>query len=352
MATPKRAPAQKKPYMNLPGFQLTPRVPQKRGMQLKPVSQQKEVASDRYKFGQDKELASKQARNSQNPRNRDGLKRGWSVPKWHTPKRKNANTPTLKQASPKRKSLSVTTEPLESLAVEASAEEITTHITITKQTESLKQAPIEDSKNNSPSVAKPLPAIDAQPIAQENQEMINQVIYANTAYTDQAGRSFIQVSLLEEIWEIDWVQPLSLNWNQEWVEARSDLKIHIQDVREEQSNKILWIKGELELIALGTVVDTKRVMHETVRLPFTATILPPSFLQTKGELQAAPGPTLPLPNARWAETGDWRAVLLSDPFQHPSSHSGMRGCNGVASISGRVWWFRKQFLPLPMSGSK
>lgn len=349
MATPKRAPAQKKPYMNLPGFQLTPRVPQKKATQLKPVSQQKDVASDRYKFGQDKELAPRQARNSQNPRNRDGLKRRWPLPKWQTPKRKNPNYQAQKQTAPRSKTFSVHTEPPESSAAKAPAEQVT--ISITKQTEPVKQAPREEGKNNSSS-AGPLPSNEARAIAQQNNEVINQVIYANTAYTDQAGRSFIQVSLLEEIWEIDWVQPLSLNWNQEWEELRSDLKIHIQDTREEQNNKILWIKGELEVIALGTVVDTKRVMHETVRLPFTATILPPSFLQSKGELQAAPGPTFPLPNARWAETGDWRAVLLSDPFQQPASHTGMRGYNGVASISGRIWWFRKQFLPLPMGGSK
>ncbi|MED1798800.1 hypothetical protein [Brevibacillus porteri] len=188
-------------------------------------------------------------------------------------------------------------------------------------------------------------SMDAKDLTQENNRPQQELIQAKVVYVEKAGQSFMQVAFLEEIWDVEWVHSLRVPWKLDWKEMECQSKIDVQHVRHDDSKKIVWLSGEVEIKGLGFTVHSQKVEHETIRIPFTSTVLRPSLpkanVGTSAILLTAPA----CPTNRWVETGDWQINITADPLTH--SQSGWKGFSGLATISGRVWWYRKQLVPVP-----
>ncbi|AWX56351.1 hypothetical protein AB432_015475 [Brevibacillus brevis] len=199
----------------------------------------------------------------------------------------------------------------------------------------------------SPQSAPDIPPIskDARDLTKENNRSQPELIQAKVVYVENAGQSLMQVAILEEIWDVEWVHSLRVPWKLDWKEVECQSKIDVQHVRHDDSKKIVWLSGELEIKGVGVTVDSQKVEHETIRLPFTSTVLRPSLpkenVGTSAILLTAPAC---LTN-RWVETGDWQINITAEPLTH--SQSGWKEFSGLATISGRVWWYRKQLVPVP-----
>jgi hypothetical protein len=187
--------------------------------------------------------------------------------------------------------------------------------------------------------------MDAKNLPQENNRVQEELIQAKVVYVERTGQSFMQVAFLEEIWDVEWVHSLCVPWQLNWKEVECQSKIDVQNVRYDDSKKIIWLAGELEIKGLGITVHSQKVEHETIRIPFTSTVLRPSLPQatvgTNEILLKAPA----CPTNRWVETGEWQINLMADPLTH--SQSEWKEFSGLATISGRVWWYRKQLVPVP-----
>ncbi|NRR00718.1 hypothetical protein HP570_00490 [Brevibacillus sp. RS1.1] len=198
-----------------------------------------------------------------------------------------------------------------------------------------------------PQSTSPTPptSMEAKTLTEENNRSKQELIQAKVVYVENVGQSFMQVAFLEEIWDVEWVHSLRVPWKLEWKEVECQSKIDVQHVRHEDSKKIVWLSGELEVQALGVTVHSQKVEHETIRIPFTATVLRPSIpkgnVATNAIFHGAPT----CPTNRWIETGDWQINITADPLTH--SQSTWKEFSGLATISGRVWWYRKQLVPAP-----
>ncbi|TKI55403.1 hypothetical protein E8L90_08065 [Brevibacillus antibioticus] len=188
-------------------------------------------------------------------------------------------------------------------------------------------------------------SMDAQDLTKENNRSQEELIQAKVVYVENTGQSFMQVAFLEEIWDVEWVHTLRVPWKLDWKEMECQSKIDVQDVRHDESKKIVWLSGELEVKGLGFTVHSQKVEHETIRIPFSSTVLRPSLpkenVGTSAILLTAPA----CPTNRWVETGNWQINIVADPLTH--SQAGWKEFSGLATISGRVWWYRKQLVPVP-----
>ncbi|MGK5508445.1 hypothetical protein [Brevibacillus formosus] len=193
-------------------------------------------------------------------------------------------------------------------------------------------------------ITTPIP-MDDKDLPQENNRAQQELIQAKVVYVENTGQSYMQVAFLEEIWDVEWVHSLRVPWRLQWKEVECQSKIDFQHVRHDDSKKIVWLSGELEIKGLGVTVHSQKVEHETVRIPFTSTVLRPSLPKenagTSAILLTAPA----CPTSRWVETGDWQINITTDPLTH--SQSEWKEFRGLATISGRVWWYRKQLVPVP-----
>ncbi|MCM3140994.1 hypothetical protein [Brevibacillus sp. MER 51] len=196
-----------------------------------------------------------------------------------------------------------------------------------------------------PVAATTPPPMNAKDRTQENNSSLQELIQAKVVYVENAGQSFMQVAFLEEIWDVEWVHSLRVPWKLEWKEVECQSKIHVQHVRHDDSKKIVWLSGELEIKGVGVTVHSQKVEHETIRIPFTSTVLRPSLPKENAGTSAIllTGPACPI--NRWVETGDWQINLTAEPLTH--SQSEWKEFSGLATISGRVWWYRKQLVPVP-----
>ncbi|MED1918063.1 hypothetical protein P4V64_22325 [Bacillus thuringiensis] len=208
------------------------------------------------------------------------------------------------------------------------------------------QAPVNQTATEqlSPQSVAPT-SMDAKDLTQENNSAQEELIQAKVVYVERTGQSFMQVAFLEEIWEVEWVHSLRVPWKLDWKEVEYQSKIDVQHVRHDDSKKIVWLSGELEIKGLGVIVHSEKLEHETIRIPFNSTVLRPSLpianVGTNAILLTAPA----CPMNRWVETGDWQINITADPLTH--SQSGWKEFSGLATISGRVWWYRKQLVPVP-----
>lgn len=180
--------------------------------------------------------------------------------------------------------------------------------------------------------------------SQESNRAQHELIQAKVVYAEGIGQSMMQVSLLEEIWDVEWVHALRVPWKQNWNEVECHSKIEVHHIRHDDHKKVIWIAGDLEIKALGTTVQSQKLQHETIRIPFTSTVLRPSLPTAKVVTSAIPPRVPACPADRWVEAGDWQITLIADPLMN--TNSGCKKFSGLASISGRVWWYRKQLVPV------
>ncbi|EJL20610.1 hypothetical protein [Brevibacillus sp. BC25] len=198
-----------------------------------------------------------------------------------------------------------------------------------------------------PQSTSPTPpaSMDAKDLTQENNSAQQELIHAKVVYVERTGQSFMQVAFLEEIWDVEWTHSLRVPWKLDWKEVECQSKIDVQHVRHDDSKKIVWLSGELEIKGLGVTVHSEKVEHETIRIPFNSTVLRPSLpkanVGTSAILLTAPA----CPTNRWVEMGEWQITVMADPLTH--SQSEWKEFSGLATISGRVWWYRKQLVPVP-----
>ncbi|WP_409174010.1 hypothetical protein [Brevibacillus fortis] len=187
--------------------------------------------------------------------------------------------------------------------------------------------------------------MDTKDLPQENNRAQEELIQAKVVYVERTGQSFMQVAFLEEIWDVEWVHSLRVPWKLDWKEVECQSKIDVQHVRHDDSKKLIWVSGELEIKGLGVTVHSEKLEHETIRIPFNSTVLraslPKANVGTSAILLTAPA----CPTNRWVETGEWQINLMADPLTH--SQSEWKEFSGLATISGRVWWYRKQLVPVP-----
>lgn len=169
------------------------------------------------------------------------------------------------------------------------------------------------------------------------------VVYPKIPFLEEQDGSFVLVSLLEEIWNVDWEHPVSIKWGQKWSELRYEIEVEPKDIRHNQSGLILWISGNILLSRIGTAQGDSKVLHETLTIPFSTTILHPSLTKSSEE-KINPQDLPPYHDKIWTETGDWKAMLMANPLKMASSDT--QECDGFIHITGRIWWFRKQLLPL------
>ncbi|MGG4454089.1 hypothetical protein [Brevibacillus porteri] len=188
-------------------------------------------------------------------------------------------------------------------------------------------------------------SMEAKDLTQENNRTQQELIQAKVVYVENTRQSFMQVAFLEEIWDVEWVHTLRVPWKLDWKEMEYQSKIDVQNVRHDDSKKIVWLSGELEIKGLGITVHSEKLEHETIRIPFNSTVLRPSLpkanVGTSAILLTAPA----CPTNRWVETGEWQITVMADPLAH--SQSEWKEFSGLATISGRVWWYRKQLVPVP-----
>lgn len=201
------------------------------------------------------------------------------------------------------------------------------------------------SPHSTPTAAPTSAPMDAKDLTQENNKALQELIQAKVVHVESTGQSFMQVAFLEEIWDVEWVHSLRVPWRLDWKEVECQSKIDIQHVRHDDGKKIIWLSGELEIKGLGITVHSQKLEHETIRIPFTSTVLRPSLpkenVGTSAIFLTAPA----CPTNRWVETGDWQINIMAEPLAH--SQSGWKEFSGLATISGRVWWYRKQLVPVP-----
>lgn len=157
---------------------------------------------------------------------------------------------------------------------------------------------------------------------------------------DQAA-SFTEVSLLDAIWDIGWEQFIQVQWEHDWKDVRYEAKLMIEDTRiDEAESTFVWLTGQVRLTAIGTTLDSPDLRHQMTFIPFSSTVLRP--FSEKRPLDPKSCDILPpyQPSIR-AETGDWhvKAVLERDQADGQMAR-------GMIHVSGRVWWFRKQLIPL------
>ncbi|WP_429841561.1 hypothetical protein [Brevibacillus sp. FIR094] len=188
-------------------------------------------------------------------------------------------------------------------------------------------------------------SMEAKDLTQENNRTQQELIQAKVVYVEKTGQSFMQVAFLEEIWDVEWVHTLRVPWKLDWKEMECQSKIDVQHVRHDDSKKIVWLSGELEIKGLGFTVHSQKVEHETIRIPFTSTVLRPSMPKENVGASAILLTAPACPTNRWVETGDWQINITANPLTH--SQSGWKEFSGLATISGRVWWYRKQLVPVP-----
>ncbi|BAH44037.1 hypothetical protein BBR47_30600 [Brevibacillus brevis NBRC 100599] len=207
-----------------------------------------------------------------------------------------------------------------------------------------KQTATEQVTPQSTSLTTPT-STEAKSLTEENNRSEQELIQAKVVYVENVGQSFMQVAFLEEIWDVEWVHSLRVPWKLEWKEVECQSKIDVQHVRHDDRKKIVWLSGKLEIQALGVTVHSQKVEHETNRIPFTATVLRPSLPKENVATSAILHPAPTCPTNRWIETGDWQINITADPLTH--SQSVWKEFSGLATISGRVWWYRKQLVPVP-----
>jgi hypothetical protein len=168
------------------------------------------------------------------------------------------------------------------------------------------------------------------------------VIYPRIPYTEQQNETYALVSLLEEIWDVDWEHPVSIKWGQKWSELRCEIDVKVKEIRHNQSGSILWVSGDFLLTRIGTSENDNKLLHETLTIPFTTTILHPSMDKSYAET-LRPDDLPPYHEKLWTETGDWKASLIANPLKNEPSETGEY--DGFIHVTGRIWWFRKQLLP-------
>lgn len=169
------------------------------------------------------------------------------------------------------------------------------------------------------------------------------VVFPNISFTDQKNRSFMQVSMLEEIWEVNWEHPVHVKWGRKWSSVHYEIQIDVKEVRHDQSGGILWIRGEIQFTGLGMVDSTSKIQHETLFIPFTATVLHPTF-EMPIEDNELPQDLPTYNDSMWTESGNWRAELIANPIKMELSEKDEY--DGIIRITGRVWWFRKKLIPV------
>ncbi|MBW5467117.1 hypothetical protein GPJ61_04415 [Brevibacillus formosus] len=187
--------------------------------------------------------------------------------------------------------------------------------------------------------------MDAKEHKQDRNSAQQEPIQAKVVYVERASQSFMQVAFLEEIWDVEWAHSLRVPWKLEWKEVECQSKIDVQHVRHDDSKKIVWLSGELEIKGLGVTVHSEKLEHETIRIPFTSTVLRPSLPRANVGTSALVLTAPSCPTNRWVETGEWQINIMADPLTH--SQSEWKEFSGLATISGRVWWYRKQLVPVP-----
>lgn len=169
------------------------------------------------------------------------------------------------------------------------------------------------------------------------------VSYPNIFFHVQKNGAYIQVDLLEEIWDVDWEHSLQVKWGRKWSDIRYEIQIAVKEVRHDLNGAILLVSGEIQLRGIGSSEGTDKLHHETLFFPFSSTVLHPSF-QKSMEYTEVPVDIPDYNQNLWTETGDWRAELVANPIRMEASDKGEY--YGMIRITGRVWWFRKQLIPL------
>lgn len=168
------------------------------------------------------------------------------------------------------------------------------------------------------------------------------VTHPKIAYTQEVNRSLILHSVLLEIWDVEWNHPVSVHWGCEWLWHRCEVQISVTDCRHDQTGSLLWLTGDFILTGVGAPHDDPALRHETIMIPFTTTILRPSSLPKAKIVQ---NPSLPpYPNSIWIEASDWNVSWVESPLRMDTHEE-----HGVFCITGRVWWFQKQLVPLDSS---
>jgi hypothetical protein len=168
------------------------------------------------------------------------------------------------------------------------------------------------------------------------------VIYPKIPYTEQQNGTYVLVSLLEEIWDVDWEHPVSIKWGQKWSVLRYEIDVKVKEIRHNQSGSILWVSGEFLLTRIGTSANDLKLLHETLTIPFATTILHPSLEKSDAKI-LRPDDLPPYHEKLWTETGDWKVMLIANPLKMEPSETGEY--DGFIQVTGKIWWFRKQLLP-------
>ncbi|GED24433.1 hypothetical protein BAG01nite_05350 [Brevibacillus agri] len=343
MAVPqlKRASAKKPPFLNHGELKRAPKSPQQTFLRVKQQLAKQELTADKHpplrprgsKLAKSKApLVRVQARQERRTGKPVGKKSPWSKSPW-------VKSPWTK---PQRQRTAAARPPAEAWE-QADADELHD---VTGQEPAEARGEVRGAPELEPAPDTAVARLSQQqpmPRQQANTGN-NQVVFADVSYAEQADRAYMQVSVLEEVWEVNWVHPIQACWKQEWWELHPQIVMDVQEARYEDKGRVVWVRGEFELTAFGTTGEAGKVAHETLRLPFTSTVLRPPVAQEKAEasllLDSSP---LSLPE-KWIETGDWKVSLMSEPFmKHGAS---VRDYKGVTIVSGRIWWFRKQLVPL------
>ncbi|MGN7470594.1 hypothetical protein [Brevibacillus sp. SAFN-007a] len=329
---PKRASTNKLPFLNHLQLQRAPKSPQPKILRVKQVAK-KERTADKHpplrprgsRMAKGKgPLVRDQARQERRGgktvvKKLPGNKSLWSQSSWSKPKR--LRTPAFPSATTNEQS---------------EWSDLTEH----------ESAAIKVDSGLASLAANPPAAESAQKqpaLRQQTNAGNNQVVFADVAYTEQTDRSYVQVSVLEEVWEVNWVHAIQACWKQEWLEIHPQIAMDVQEARHENNGRVVWVRGEFELTGYGTTGEGGKVAHETLRLPFTSTVLRPPVADENTNASRHFDSALSL-QEKWIETGDWKVSLMSEPFrQHGVS---AQDYSGVVIVSGRIWWFRKQLVPL------
>ncbi|GEB34937.1 hypothetical protein [Brevibacillus parabrevis] len=321
MPQPRRTPARKTPFLNHLELRRAPKSHQQNFLRVKQSMPKQDMAVDKYEAPRPKRQLPAKSK-SQSPVASDVSRQARKVGKAFGKK-------TAPIKPPKIRTPLAAPDPLEELPHLDSSSLLAS--------EPLRMA-------DSGAVTAPVRGQQETGTAANAGSSSSQVVFADVAYTEQGENAYVQVSILEEAWEVNWVHPIHAHWQQEWLEIHPKISLDVQETRHESNGRVVWVRGDFELTVIGTTSEAGKVAHETLRLPFTSTVLRPPVASEKQGAGAFPDNSPLASTESWIETGDWKASLMSEPFMKKGA--GTSEYNGVAIVSGRIWWFRKQLIPL------
>ncbi len=180
--------------------------------------------------------------------------------------------------------------------------------------------------------------------APEFQQLDPIVTNAKIIFKEDRDGPYMEVSVLEAIWTVEWDNLVSLQWNKNWNDVHYETKVIIEDTKPSLDGYFLAINGLIKITAVGATSTSQNLQYETQHIPFDCTVINPleeEIIKEEKHTEEAPLLYKTYPTV---STGDWEVKVIK--IKHRKNNDGLTVSDVMISIFGRVWWFRKRLIPV------